>query len=75
MVYRRYGGSTTNGATKAGWKDKRLMSIKSAKLGTFIGGLVHTIETRGEDHMQSYTSKERLQQIYFFSYHKGGDMV
>ncbi len=25
------------------------MSIKSAKLGTFIGGLVHTIECRGEE--------------------------
>jgi hypothetical protein len=28
------------------------MSIKSAKLGTFIGGLVHTIECRGDEHMQ-----------------------
>ena len=52
VVYGGYGGSTTNGGTEAGWKDKRLMSIKSAKLGTFIGGLVHTIECRGEEHMQ-----------------------
>ena len=52
VVYGGYGGSTTNGATEAVWKDKRLMSIKSAKLGTFIGGLVHTIECRGEDHSQ-----------------------
>ena len=51
-MYGGYGGSTTNGATEAGWKDKRLMSIKSAKLGTFIGGLVHMIECRGEEHMQ-----------------------
>ena len=52
VVYGGYGGSTTNGATEAVWKDKRLMSIKSAKLGTFIGGLVHTIECRGEEHSQ-----------------------
>jgi hypothetical protein len=66
VVYGGYGGSTTSGASKAGWKDKRLMSIKSAKLGTFNGGMVHTIECRGEEHMQ----KKHKQGDYnrFFSF-------
>jgi hypothetical protein len=66
VVYGGYGGSTTNGASKAGWKDKRLISIKSAKLGTFIGGLVHTIECRGEEHKQKLHKQDDYNRLFLF---------
>ena len=43
VVYGMHGGSTTNGGTKANWRDKKEICLKSATLGIFIGALVHNI--------------------------------
>jgi hypothetical protein len=46
VVYGGYGGSTTNGGAEAQSKDKRLMCLKSAKLGTFISSLISNAGSR-----------------------------
>ena len=50
VCHGRYGGFVTNASMECVWKDKTEICPPTARLGTFIGGLVHNIEEKGKEH-------------------------